>query len=379
MIGIVIGVASLVAILSLIDGMEQFARDQITNTTSLNTIIVRSEPVKHVNGITLRKDSVTILTYADFTKLKSSLTYKAQVYFFNRQTREIKIEGDSTLAPAYIIGTVSLTTDQDLIEGRTFNDADITNGTPGMLLTESLAEIFLSQNSRSLVGRMITIGERTLPVLGIVKDGKGRSNELYVPITLFSHAELLSNIPQCLIEAENVEEVSMIKDHVINFLNKEFSEHHDFAVFTNEKRVEQATKGFKLFRVIMGLIVGISVLVGGIGVMNVLLISVTERTSEIGIRKAVGANKRDIIFQFLSESITVSMFGSVVGLILGVLGTMAFVPIIKSITKIPFQAAYTLNTFIVVGVLAVVVGIVFGTYPAMRAACLDPVDAIRHE
>jgi putative ABC transport system permease protein len=150
-------------------------------------------------------------------------------------------------------------------------------------------------------------------------------------------------------------------------------------ISTNEKRVEQAAKGFRLFRLIMGMIVGISVLVGGIGVMNVLLISVTERTSEIGIRKAVGANKRDIILQFLSESITVSMFGSVIGLILGVLGTMAFVPIIKSITGVPFQVAYTWNTFIVVGILAVVVGIVFGTYPAMRAARLDPVDAIRHE
>jgi putative ABC transport system permease protein len=150
-------------------------------------------------------------------------------------------------------------------------------------------------------------------------------------------------------------------------------------VITNEFRVEQAARGFKLFRIIMGLIVGISVLVEGIGVMNVLLISVTERTAEIGVRKAVGANRRDIILQFLSESITISLFGSLLGLIIGILGTMIIVPIVKSLTGVPFQAAYTLNTLFVISILAVVIGIVFGTYPAMRAARLDPVEAIRRE
>jgi putative ABC transport system permease protein len=119
--------------------------------------------------------------------------------------------------------------------------------------------------------------------------------------------------------------------------------------------------------------------VGGIGVMNVLLISVTERTAEIGIRKATGANRRDIMLLFLSESITVSAFGSFLGLVLGVLGTMVIIPIIKAITEVPFQAAYTWNTFLVITVLSILVGIVFGTYPAIRASRLNPVEAIRHE
>ena len=113
--------------------------------------------------------------------------------------------------------------------------------------------------------------------------------------------------------------------------------------------------------------------------MNVMLISVTQRTTEIGVRKALGANRKDIVLQFLAEAVSISTLGSVCGLILGILGTMAIIPIVKAITKVPFQASYTWNKIGLVAVLAILVGVVFGTYPALRASKLDPVEATRRE
>jgi putative ABC transport system permease protein len=219
-----------------------------------------------------------------------------------------------------------------------------------------------------------------LQIVGVIDDPKNKTPQLYFPITVLTDAELKANTPDIYFEAEKTEDVSVLKSEITNWLAVNYQHSaDDFIIQTNEFRVQQATKAFLLFRIIMGLIVGISVIVGGVGVMNVLLISVKERTAEIGIRKSVGANRRDITLLFLAEAVTVSVFGSFVGLVAGIVGTMGVIPIIKAITDAPFQAAYTVNTLFVVSIIAVLVGVIFGTYPAIRASRLDPVEAIRHE
>lgn len=367
------------SILSLIDGMEKFAKEQIATTTSLNMISITTNTFRQVNGINVRKDSASFLQYEEFIELTNSLTRPAKTYLYQRIPREISLEGDTVKTAAHVNGVAGLIADT-LVTGRTLTEAYFTNRTEAGVLTESLA-IALAGNGplTELIGKTVLAGGRRLTIVGIIGLKYSKGPELFFPFTVLPPDNLKNSPPHCVVEAEHVTDVPVLKEQIEIYLNQKFAPGHDFNIATNELRVEQASKGFRLFRIIMGLIVGISVIVGGVGIMNVLLISVTQRTAEIGIRKVAGANKRDIVLLFLTESIAVSAFGSFLGLIVGVLFTLTAVPLVNSLTGVAFQAAYTWNTFLVVSILAIILGIVFGTYPAMRASRLTPVDAIRHE
>lgn len=380
-LGMVIGVAALVAILCLIDGMEKYAKEQISTTTSLNSILISSNPMKNVNGIVVKKDSFAYINYAQFKRIRKSLTKPAFSYLLSSQSAEVSLEGKSKKIATMFHGcSETFKAGTELKSGRVFDSLDFKNKSSLVVVNTIFAEAVAGKDSVSYsIGRRLNVNGRIARIVGIV-GSKSEKPEIFLPITLFSKTELKTNPPAMVVEAENIEDIELMKQTLSVQLKKEFGDHaSDLRIVTNGFRLEQAEKGFRLFRVIMGLIVGISVVVGGIGVMNVLLISVTQRTSEIGVRKAVGAKRKDILLQFLAESITISSFGSFCGLLLGVFGTMGTIPIIKALTKIPFQASYTWNTIGIVAILALLVGIIFGTYPAMRASRLDPVEAMRRE
>lgn len=216
-------------------------------------------------------------------------------------------------------------------------------------------------------------------VIGVAKSRKNDAPPLaFIPISLLSNDDLFRSPPRMLLEAARTEDVPRLKEQAQAWLKREFGEQSsDFQVISQDFWVDEAAKGFLIFRIVMGLIIGISVVVGGVGVMNVLLISVTERTAEIGLRKAVGAKKGDIRRQFLAESITVSAFGSLIGLLVGAAFAMAAMPVIRLFADVPFNAVLTWNTFFIICAVAILVGVIFGTYPAVKAARLDPVEALR--
>lgn len=383
-LGIVIGVAALVAMLSFIDGLEKYARDQITNTTSLNTVIVSTEKFKTVGDVRIKKDSFAYLDFGKYRQLLDGLQHVSKAALgASRTPVEFSLDGvPDTLGAMMLAETDEIGKTRELLAGRRFTAEDVSQRQNAVVVNQYLARQALGHDRYAeLLGKTLHFRNRLLAVAGVVRSKSDTPTpEMYLPVTLLSEAELRQDPPACYVEATSVERVEELKKALESRLGNIFpGKAADFSVITNDFRVKQSARGFRLFRIIMGLIVGISILVGGVGVMNVLLISVKERTSEIGIRKAVGAKRRDILRQFLAESVTISVFGSLIGLALGILATMVIVPVINALTEISFQAVYTWNTFITISVIAVLVGVVFGTYPAIKAARLDPVEAIRRE
>ena len=378
-LGVVIGVGALVSILSLIDGMERFAREQVATTTSLNAIVIRTEMYRKVNDILIRKDSAAVLDYLTFREICKSISNPVAGYYKYAAPGALATFENSRIGVQAFATDSVLTPDLKMKSGNFFTASSIDDKEHVALVNENFlkaAGIELTAAS----GKEIAFNNMKLKIVGVIESKQGGAPQLFYPISLVSTTELKSNPPELILAAEHTEQIPAIKQEIERWLKARYTNAaDDFKIVTNEFRVEQIAKGFLLFRIIMGLIVGISVVVGGIGVMNVLLISVTERTSEIGIRKALGANRRDIIYLFLTESITVSAFGSLLGVAFGIAFTSVAVPVVKSLTKIPFQADYTINTIGVIAAIALLVGIVFGTYPAVRASRLDPVEAIRHE
>lgn len=377
-LGIIIGVAAMVGILALGDGLEQTGREQIANTTSLNIITIESRRTKLIDEVRVEVSNRPQFSLQQVLELRAMFSDKALLEY--TETRAGELVYKDSLVGVYVQGNMDqgmLFSGDSLAFGRYITQEDNTESKPIAVLTHNIAKK-LSEKLEDLIGDDIRVKEKTFKIVGILKSGTSDAPKIYVPISVIADT---ADFPRIILKAYKAEEIPEIEANIDSWLDTNFIKGKEaFVVSTNRARVEQFSQGILVFKLIMGAITGISVLVGGIGVMNVLLISVTERTKEIGIRKATGAKKKDIILQFMAESVTISFVGCILGWILGIIGIFIFVPIVNALTDLgEFRAAIGTGTIISILVIALFVGIVFGTYPAWRAAQLTPVDAIRHE
>lgn len=378
-LGVVIGVGALVAILSLIDGLENMAHESISKRSSVESVMIRMNKFESVDGVRVQKENFQSISYEQFNELRKVLPVKEAMMIVGGT--DLLTVNDSLRVGFRTLATNELVEKPELAAGRLIESEAYSSGLSEAVISYSAAVKLTDSIPERIIGDTLEIKDFNLIIVGVLDSAEQEGNTIAFPITLLNEEQISESNAVINFKAETVEQVPDVEKGIEAWLHEQFPDRSedDYAIMTNEFWVKEINQGFLVFRVIMGLIIGISVLVGGIGIMNVLLISVNDRVKEIGIRKATGAKKRDIIWQFLAESIAISSFGSFLGALVGMGFAALAAPIARMFVEIPFQAAFTLNTLLVTGLVAIIIGVVFGTYPAIRASKLDPVEAIRKE
>ena len=387
-LGVIIGVGALVSILALGDGLEDFSRSQIEQTTDLQSISVTPRTVDRQQGIVVRRDSVVSFSAADVADLGLTLGERAVATLTLMTSHWIRPGHDTTRFAALAVATLPSTaefTGVDPAYGRFLIPADIRDDSLVAVVSHTMATALSGDSTAvGILGEHIELRGAPYRVVGVMGSrGPGDSRQAFVPYSAESQARLTGDqqrIPSLAVKALSIEDVDEVRVMVEAWLEERYGpvdEH--FTVSNPQQRLAQARQAMLVFKLAMGAITGISLLVGGIGIMNVLLASVTERTREIGIRRATGARSTEILIQFLSESVVVTGVGSILGVALGMAVAFSATGLIRYLTEAELYATFRWASVAIAVAAAVLVGLVFGIYPARKAAALSPIDAIRHE
>ena len=384
MLGIIIGVASVVSMMGIGKGAAASITSSIESVGTNLLFITKDNRVTNPQPLTLMdadaiRNSTLINTIAEVAPAIQTSAYIS--YGGNSMSSDI-----IGVTPEYEYVRNSNTSIGSFISSQDIDE----RSTVAVIGVDIVDEFFNS--AADAMGKKIRIGNYLYTVIGVLTEKGGTSigssdNQVLIPLTT-AQARIISRlggpneVSIISVSANSAQDVDMAQTQLSNLLMSRHDisneDDADFQIFTQESMTEAATSIAGVLTIFLGGIAAISLLVGGIGIMNIMLVSVMERTREIGLRKAVGARNSDILTQFLFESFLISLIGGLVGILLAWIISM----VIKAIAA---SGATTLNPLItwdsilLATIFSIAVGIVFGLYPANRAAKLEPVEALRME
>lgn len=395
MLGMVFGVGSVIAMLAVGEGASRQALDSIKRLGSENIMVTSVKPSQEEGGSTSSargKLAVYGLLYEDEDRIRETVPGVAMTVPA-RMTRRIARVGERQYEMR-VVETEPAWFDvvrRPLLSGRVLTRKDLRSRANVCVLTEHGVRRLLA--GEGMVGQWIRIASGVFEVVGIVQNEDGGAvrapdseADVYIPLTtgtrLFGAANIRYSaggmegekveLSEIIVRMKGVSAVAAGSKAIAAVLAR-FHKKKDFKIDVPLTLLREAERTKKTYNTVLGAIAGISLLVGGIGIMNIMLASVTERTKEIGIRRAIGARRGLIVIQFLINTCVLSIGGGVIGLLLGV----AIPLLITAFTSMP-TVVRPYSLALAFGI-SVGIGIVFGLYPAMRAAALDPIEALRHE
>jgi len=386
-LGVIFGVTAVVSMLSIGEGAKRAAVEQIKLLGTNNIRIRRLDltPQQAEEADRMQSDGLTHRVGEIIRTNLPNLTGVCPLRFLDEE-----VARGARQSSGRVIGTgvdYAQVTNFKPAEGRFLAALDERLAKRVCVIGQDVeTELFGQGNA---INRRIRIGDDWFTVVGVMEQKKVRkggtnviavrdiNKDIYIPIatalTRFTDADRPDMVDEIAVRVSSENEVMPIADVLKRTLSRTHHNAKDYEIVIPAELLAQSQRTQRLFNIIMGSIAAISLLVGGIGIMNIMLASVTERTREIGIRRAVGATRRDVLSQFLNETVLVSVAGGLMGIVLGVI----MAKVINLFAG--WETVISLAGVLVAFTISAAVGIVFGIYPARKAAELDPIDALRYE
>ncbi len=382
MLGIIIGVGAVIVMVAIGQGAKNSVTNQIQGLGS--NLLIISPGQSNSGGVRGGAGSLTNMTMDDVTAIQQQADAVAAVAPMASRNAQVVLGNQNT--STQVIGTTpsyAAVRNQSVDFGRFFSQRDLDSRAKVAVVGTTVAQNLMGNSNTNIVGRIININRVPFQVIGILqsKGSSGMTNnddQILVPITT-AQSRLIGSqsVRTIFVEAKTADQMNAASMEISTILRHrhglKLSDPDDFTI-TNQSDILSTAEGItQSLTLLLSGIAAISLLVGGIGIMNIMLVSVTERTREIGIRKAIGAKRRDILFQFLIEAVVLSLLGGIIGILLGGGGA-------SLMQKLSGMSTQVSGTSVVVAFLfSAAIGVVFGVFPAQKASKLDPIDALRYE